>query len=65
MIYKLSNRINDFTSEYVSSRILLEINFIAGQIYQLWHKYIELIRYFPTQANYLLEIDFLAKYKEE
>jgi hypothetical protein len=64
MIRKLSLRVTNTTSDYISQRLLLEINFIGGQIYQLWHKYIELLRYFPLQANFILQNDYVVKYKD-
>ncbi len=48
----------------MSCRILLEINFVSAQLCQLWHKYIELIRYFPLEANYILNNEFYSKYKD-
>jgi hypothetical protein len=59
------NRITDHTSDYVSSRILLEMNYIGAQIQQLWHKYLEFIRFFPSQFNFILETEYFVKYKEE
>jgi hypothetical protein len=63
-LIKLSNRIEDFTSDYISSRIITEINFISGQLAQLWYKYIEIIRYFPTESNFMFICDYNAKHKE-
>ncbi len=34
-------------------------------MFQLWHKYIELIIYFPNQANFIFKNEFYTKYKEE
>lgn len=65
VISKISSRISDCTSEYISARLLIEINYIAGQIYQLWHKYIELIRYFPQQTNFILQNDYNLNQKEK
>lgn len=60
----LSQRISEFSIEYISCRILVEINFISSQTYQIWHKYIELIRYFPLEVDYILKNLFHTKYKE-
>jgi hypothetical protein len=60
----LSQRISEFSIEYVSCRILDEINFVSSQVYQLWHKYIELIKYFPLEVDYILNNEFFTKYKE-
>ena len=62
---KFSDRIIDISSDYVASRILMEINFIGCQIYQLWHKYIEMIRYFPMQTNFILSTIYYNSYREE
>ena len=58
-------RISKHSTEYISCRILLEINFISSQIYQLWHKYIEMIRYFPMEVNHILYNEFYIKYKDD
>ena len=63
--HKFSDRIIDYSCDYVASRILMEINFIGCQIYQLWHKYIEMIRYFPMQTNFILSVIYYNSYREE
>jgi len=62
---KFSDRIIDFSCDYVASRILIEINFIGCQIYQLWHKYIEMMRYFPMQTNFIFSVIYYNSYREE
>ena len=64
ILLQFSSRIIKHSNEYVSCRILLEINFISAQIYQLWHKYIEMIRYFPLEVNHILSNEFHINYKE-
>jgi hypothetical protein len=63
-IPKFTGRILDHTSEYVSSRLLLEINIVSSQINQLWHKYVEIMRYFPYQSNFILHNEYINKYKD-
>lgn len=62
---QFSSRITKHSNEYLSCRILIEINYISAQISQLWHKYIEMIRYFPMEVNHILSYEFHIEYKEK
>ena len=64
-IKSLSRRIKDFSKDYVGFRIFQEINFISAQIGYLWHKYIELIRFFPGPVNFIMMMEFNNKLKED
>jgi hypothetical protein len=62
---KFSSRLKNLESEYVGNRLMLEINFVSAQLTQLWHKYIEILRFFPSQSNYILQNEYMLKYKDD
>jgi hypothetical protein len=63
-VKNLSNRIKDTSKDYIGFRIFKEINFISSQIGYIWHKYIELLRYFPGPANFIFKLNFKKELKE-
>ncbi len=64
-IQNLSERISDHSKDYVGYRIFKEINIISSQVLYLWHKYIELIRYFPAPVNFIMKLDFRKQLKDD
>lgn len=68
VIFKIKNvsrRIKDFSKDYIGFRIFQEINFISSQIGYMWHKYIELMRFFPGPVNFILMMEAKGKLKED
>lgn len=61
----VSKRIKEYSKDYIGFRIFQEINFISSQISYIWHKYIELIRYFPGSTNFIMMMEFKSKLKED
>ena len=64
-VKSLSKRIKEFGKDYIGFRIFQEINFVSSQISYIWHKYIELIRYFPGSTNFIMMMEFKSKLKED
>ena len=64
-IQNLGKRISDHSKDYIGYRIFKEINVISSQVLYIWHKYIELIRNFPAPVNFIMQLDFTRKLKED
>ena len=64
-IQNLGQRITDHSKDYIGYRIFKEINVISSQVLYIWHKYIELIRNFPAPVNFIMQLDFTKKLKED
>ena len=64
-IQNLGSRISDHSKDYIGYRIFKEINVISSQVLYIWHKYIELIRNFPAPVNFIMQLDFTNKLKED
>ena len=64
-IQNLDERISDHSKDYIGYRIFKEINVISSQLLYIWHKYIELIRSFPAPVNFIMQLDFTRKLKED
>ena len=64
-IQNLGQRITDHSKDYIGYRIFKEINVISSQVLYIWHKYIELIRHFPAPVNFIMQLDFTKKLKED
>ena len=64
-IQNLGSRISDHSKDYIGYRIFKEINVISSQVLYIWHKYIELIRNFPAPVNFIMQLDFTKKLKED
>ena len=64
-IQNLGERISDHSKDYIGYRIFKEINVISSQVLYIWHKYIELIRNFPAPVNFIMQLDFKRKLKED
>ena len=65
IIENLGKRILDHSKDYIGYRIFKEINVISSQVLYIWHKYIELIRCFPAPVNFIMQLDFTKKLKED
>ena len=65
LIQNLGKRISDHSKDYIGYRIFKEINVISSQILYIWHKYIELIRNFPAPVNFIMQLDFTRKLKDD
>eukprot|EP01016_Furgasonia_blochmanni_P032969 TRINITY_DN3411_c0_g2_i1.p1 TRINITY_DN3411_c0_g2~~TRINITY_DN3411_c0_g2_i1.p1 ORF type:complete len:778 (-),score=192.07 TRINITY_DN3411_c0_g2_i1:19-2352(-) len=46
-IMKLSEKLKTNDLEILGNAVLNEVNFISGQLYQLWHKFVELLKVSP------------------
>ena len=64
-IQNLGERISDHSKDYIGYRIFKEINVISSQLLYIWHKYIELIRNFPAPVNFIMQLDFTRKLKDD
>jgi hypothetical protein len=64
-IQNLGKRISDHSKDYIGYRIFKEINVISSQVLYIWHKYIELIRNFPAPVNFIMQLDFTRKLKDD
>jgi hypothetical protein len=64
-IQNLGERISDHSKDYIGYRIFKEINVISSQVIYIWHKYIELIRNFPAPVNFIMQLDFTKKLKDD
>ena len=64
-IQNLGGRISDHSKDYIGYRIFKEINVISSQLLYIWHKYIELIRNFPAPVNFIMQLDFTRKLKDD
>ena len=64
-IKNLGKRISDHSKDYIGYRIFKEINVISSQVLYIWHKYIELIRNFPAPVNFIMQLDFTRKLKDD
>ena len=65
LIQNLGSRISDYSKDYIGYRIFKEINVISSQVLYIWHKYIELIRNFPAPVNFIMQLNFTNKLKED
>ena len=64
-IQNLGKRISDHSKDYIGYRIFKEINVISSQVLYIWHKYIELIRNFTAPVNFIMQLDFTRKLKDD
>ena len=49
ILRRFSKRLASLNVDYVLNRVLMEISLVSAQLNQLWHKYLELLRYFPNK----------------
>lgn len=65
LLRRFSKRLHSLNVEYVLLRVLLEISLVSSQLMQLWHKYLEFLRYFPNEYSFIMEQSMLKGFTEE
>ena len=65
LLRRFSKRLSSLDVDYVLSRVLLEISLYSSQVLHLWQKYLEMLRFFPSEYTFIMEKCLFNDFTEE
>lgn len=63
--YRFSERVASHDPSKIANLLLSDLNLMAGSLFQLWHRLLELVKLVPRPLNTLLQDSYQEKLKEQ